>query len=255
MLISVTLPFYNEEGCVGQVVSELHRVLLDFGRPFEIVAVQNGSADHTAAILSSLMLELPYLRVETVRINRGFGFGVRAGLAACRGNIIGFMPGDGQIPSSSVPRLIAQMEDTGAVVAQGRRVIRRDGFKRIIISWVFNAITKMLFAVQTSDVNGHPKFMRRDAYEALDLQSYDSFLDAEILLKATRVGMKLCEIPLEFLKRETGSSAVRWWTCAEFLFNLFDARFDPNDRWGFNKISAFSPVGSVEHEDFAKELV
>jgi glycosyltransferase involved in cell wall biosynthesis len=236
--LSIVLPFYNEEACVTQVIADLDTALKSAGFVYEIVAVQNGSHDRTGKILDQLAAAYPALRVVVVPVNRGFGYGLIQGMAASTGEVVGFMPGDGQIDPAVVAPLLRKMEESGAEVAQGRRITRGDGWLRWFVSKSFNLLVALLFTLPTRDINGHPKLMRRRCYETLDLRSADSFLDAEILLKGQRLGARFCQLDLDFRRRETGHSSVRIGTCVEFVRNLLKARFLKDDPWGLHRLPA-----------------
>ncbi len=82
----------------------------------------------------------------------------------------------------------------------------------------------------------------------MKLRSGDDFLDAEIMLKAKRLGLKICGLDVEFLKRKTGRSKVRIKTCFEFLANLPKARFLRKDPWGLHELRPGDlPMASPEH--------
>lgn len=229
---SIVLPFYNEEACVEQVISEIHAVLNQTGISFEIVAVQNGSQDHTPYILANLQKQFSELSVVDVPINRGFGYGVIQGLARSTGKVVGYMPGDGQIDPTVLPLLLQRIEQTQADVCKGRRVVRRDGWYRWFISKVYNGIARCLFQLPTDDVNGHPKLMTRQAFSKLRLSSYDHFIDAELMLKAKALQLKISEVDLEFQKRGTGHSKVRLLAAGiEFLKNMLRVRFSKTHLW------------------------
>ncbi|GFP25038.1 hypothetical protein HKBW3S25_00488 [Candidatus Hakubella thermalkaliphila] len=237
-LVSLVLPFYNEEASVAKVISDVHAALGKAGVSFEIIAVENGSRDATGEILAELEKQYKELRIVHVRVNQGFGYGIMQGLSVCAGDIVGFMPGDGQVDPSVVLEILQRMEDTGAEVGKARRVVHHDGWQRRFISRSYNLLMRFLFGLPTDDTNGHPKLLTRRAYSAMHLRSHDSFLDAEILLKAQRLGVRVCEVNTKFHKRETGRSTVRLTTCVEFLCNLMQARFQREDPWGLNKLSA-----------------
>jgi glycosyltransferase involved in cell wall biosynthesis len=230
--LSIVLPFYNEEACVEQVISEIHSALSQIGIGFEIVAVQNGSQDHTSQILASLQKQFPELCVVDVPINRGFGYGVIQGLGRSTGKVIGYMPGDGQIAPFVLPLLLQRIEQTQADICKGRRVVRRDGWYRWFISKAYNWIARFLFQLPTDDVNGHPKLMTRQAFSTLRLSSHDHFIDAELMLKAKVLQLKISEVDLEFQKRATGHSKVRLFAAGiEFLRNMLRVRFSKARLW------------------------
>ncbi len=235
-LLSIVLPFYNEEQCVEEVVGGARGELERSGVSFEIVAVQNGSGDRTGQILARLEREHKALRVVVVPVNRGFGHGILQGLAECAGDIVGYMPGDGQVNPMVLSRLLRRMDETKADIGKGRRTVRRDGWHRAVVSSAYNTLMRICFGIPFDDVNGHPKLLTRHAYLALQLRSTDNFIDAELVLKAQRLDLTVCEVDLEFEPRKTGRSTVRWTTCLQFLVNLARARLPFADPWGLRAL-------------------
>jgi glycosyltransferase involved in cell wall biosynthesis len=235
-LLSIVLPFYDEEECVEEVVGAVRGELERSGVSFEIVAVQNGSRDRTGPILARLAREHKAVRVVAVPVNRGFGDGILRGLTECAGDIVGYMPGDGQVPPAVLCRLLRRMDETQADIGKGRRTVRRDGWHRKAVSHAYNTLMKVGFGVPFDDVNGHPKLLTRRAYLALRLRSADNFIDAELVLKAQRLGLATCEVDFEFEQRRTGRSTVRWTTCVQFLVNLARARLPFADPWGLSAL-------------------
>lgn len=230
--LSIVLPFYNEAGCVDRVVREAYETLQRAGLSFEMIAVQNGSTDGTADRLLALAARYPKLRIVAVPVNRGLGYGLLKGLAASTGVMLGFMPGDGQVDPLDVVRLVRLMEHRPADVGVGRRVSRRDGRIRWFVSKACNIFAHLLFQLPTDDINAHPKILTRPAFARLNIQSHNCFIDAEILIKAKRLGLKIGVMDLIFRPRETGSSKVRWTTGLEFAWNMVRARFMPKNPWG-----------------------
>lgn len=230
--LSLVIPFYNEEDCVAQVILEVHASLVHLGLAFEIVAVQNGSGDRTPQLLGQLEQTLGGLRVVGVPKNLGFGYGVLRGLDASVGDMLGFMPGDGQIDPAALGLVLSRMAETQADICKGRRIIRHDGWQRRLVSTSYNLLARIFFGVTTDDLNGHPKLMTRHAYTAMRIQSADHFIDAEIMLKAQWLGLRVSEVDLEFRKRETGRSKVHLLAGSlEFLRNLFLVRLGIRKLW------------------------
>lgn len=243
LLVSVVVPFYNEEACVEQTCTDLRATLQQAGLQFEIVAVQNGSWDKTGELLKGLASRYREFRLVDVPVNKGFGYGVLQGLLACTGDIVGWMPGDGQIPSISVAQVLAEMRRTGAPVGKTRRINRRDDWTRRLFSAVLNRFARLMLGISTSDVDGTPKLLQRAAYEALRLRSYDSFLDMEVLVKAKRLGLRICEIDVPSLARIGGRSKVRWLeTSTEFVRNVLRAKFLKHDPWGIHALDSLRKV-------------
>lgn len=233
---SIALPFYNEEACVAEAIGDIYAALINAGVSFEIIAVQNGSGDRTPQILDSLKSKYERLRVVEVPVNKGFGYGVIQGLNAAQGDIIGFMPGDRQIDAAAVPRILAEVEATQSDIGKVKRVRRRDGWQRQVASRCFNSLMRLVFNLRMDDINGEPTLLRRQVYAAMGICSTNSFLDVEIVLKARKLGCKICQVDAEFHRRTSGRSTVNLGTALEFFINIFRARFYRNDPWGINKL-------------------
>lgn len=214
------------------------------GFSFELIAVQNGSSDRTPEVLLELEKQMKHLSVVNVPANRGFGYGVIQGLKNCSGQIIGYMPGDGQIPAEAVPALVEKMQKEQAQIGKGCRVVRNDGGMRKIVTFVYNAFVWLLFRLPTSDVNSNPKLMTSFAYQSIQPCSHDFFIDPEILLKASRLGLKFCEVEIVSPKRDQGRSKLGVLRVGlRFAMNLIIVRFRKNDPWGIHSVK---PARSME---------
>ncbi len=235
-LVSIILPFYNEEACVEQVLMDLRATLRKAGLRFEIIAVQNGSWDRTSEILNRLSALYPDVQVMDIPVNKGFGFGVLQGAAVSKGDFVGWMPGDGQVPSGAVPQVLSEMARTVSDVGKTCRVSRNDGWIRGLASKVMNTFARVMLGVSTRDVDGTPKLFRREALQTLRLRSNDSFVDMEALVKARRLGLKVCEVDVPSLARVGGRSKVRVLeTSVEFIANVLRVRFGRSDPWGLRE--------------------
>lgn len=220
MKLSLVIPLYNEEANVEAVAGAILHTLRAAGLEFELVLVDNGSRDRTAALIDRLGSENPEIRKVTVAVNQGYGWGVLQGLRAANGQVLGFMGGDGQTDPADIPKVYRKLVDEDLPLAKVRRVRRHDGAIRILVTLLANLAFFLAFRLRTTDVNGTPKLMRRELYESLDLQCKDWFVDAEVMIKCARRGVRFAEVPVTFGARERGSSNVRLATIVEFLRNI-----------------------------------
>ena len=219
-MLSLVIPLYNEEENVTPVAGALLETLGREAIPFELVLVDNGSGDGTAAAIDELRRDHPEVRKVTVPVNQGYGWGVLQGLAAAEGEILGFMGGDGQNDPSDVVQVYRRLLQERVPLAKVRRVQRQDGPSRVFVTAVANLLFRLLFGLRTADVNGTPKLMTRDLYETLAPRSKDWFIDAEIMIGCARRGIPYAEVQTTFRARKGGSSNVRWATLLEFLRNI-----------------------------------
>lgn len=217
------MPFYNEEASAERVIRDICLFFRSKGIVFEVVCVQNGSTDTTAERLLAAAATFSEVRIVTVPVNRGYGYGIRQGLSAARCAIVGYVDGDGQVLPEDIYRVLAPMETARASMAT--RIERGDGEQRRVVSFFFNALFRLLTRTRVRDVNAKPKFFLREDVERLALISDGWFIDGEIILKAGVLGIVWAQVPLRFQKRAGGRSHVRARTIIEFLRQLFSWRF------------------------------
>jgi dolichol-phosphate mannosyltransferase len=167
LAISVIVPVRNEAGNIAPLIAEIEAALS--GRAFEIVYVDDGSADATQAELLALMAERPWLRQIRHRQSCGQSAAVRTGVAHARAAMVVTLDGDGQNDPAFIPALIAVLENgaprTGLVA--GQRVGRQaTGFKRMQ-SRIANAVRGGVLKDGTRDTGCGLKAFRRDMFLAL----------------------------------------------------------------------------------------
>jgi undecaprenyl-phosphate 4-deoxy-4-formamido-L-arabinose transferase len=151
-------------------VEELHRrtiaALDPLGRPFEVIYVDDGSADGTFAALERL--HAGDARVRAVRFKRNFGQhpAMHAGLARARGDIVITMDGDLQNPPEDIPRLVEAI-DAGYDVASGRRTAREDTWGRTLPSRLINGMLRRFTGVAIADFGCAFNGYRRSVVEPM----------------------------------------------------------------------------------------
>ncbi len=149
------------------------------------------------------------------------GWDMRRGLEAATGRFLVVMDGDAQNPVGDAAKMYRLMKGSGADVMKGRRVLRHDGIYRKFVSIGYNVLFRLLFrTVGLWDINGKPKALTRAAYERMQLQSDDWFIDAEIVLTARKLGLRIEEMPVVFMQNRERASFVRPSAVWEFLVNM-----------------------------------
>jgi dolichol-phosphate mannosyltransferase len=165
--VSVVVPVRNEAGNIGPLVEEIERAL--DARPFEIVYVDDGSTDATAAELETLMATRPHLRHVRHAQSCGQSAAVRTGAGAARAPIVVTLDGDGQNDPAFIPALVSALEAGAPRVAliAGQRVGRKDtGFKKVQ-SRIANAVRNAVLRDGTRDTGCGLKAFRRDVFLVL----------------------------------------------------------------------------------------
>ncbi len=166
--LSVVVPVRNEAPNVAPLVAEIEAACAGL-QPFEVVYVDDGSSDDTAAQVLRLAAERPWLRLVRHAESCGQSAAVRTGVRAARGAIVATLDGDGQNDPAFIPALVAALDAAGegTGLAAGQRVGRKDtGFKRFQ-SRVANGVRGRVLRDGTRDTGCGLKAFRRDVYLSL----------------------------------------------------------------------------------------
>jgi len=224
-MLSLVLPAYNEAAGLREMVEDLLEALTNAQIPFELILVDNGSQDGTKHVIHALVGRDVRIKATYIPVNRGFGWGVLCGLREASGDVVGYMASDGQVHPKDVARLVELLDVESCDIAKVRRDVREDGSLRKFQSGAFNLLMRRVFGISCGDVNGSPKIMRCDVLDRLVLTSRDWFLDAEIMIKAHKLGLTLAELPIRARARVHGRSNVSIRSVFGFLWNIGRYRF------------------------------
>ena len=222
--LTLTIPLYDE---VGNVEREARGLLNSFrtaGVPLVLQLVDNGSSDGTRSVIERLERQEPEVRGIYLDENRGYGGGIQAGMAQASTPLLGYMWGDGQVEAADVIRIYRRLVGDQLDIAKARRVTRMDGWRRVIVTRVYNTTTLWMFHITSTDANGCPKLFTREAWDQLSPSSVDWFLDPEIMIGVARKGLKVGEVDVIARARDFGASKVGVATIVEFCINLLRTR-------------------------------
>jgi glycosyltransferase involved in cell wall biosynthesis len=230
MLVSVVVPAYQEgatlEECLTRVVS--------LGLSTELIVVDDGSTDDTAAILRRLREgPMPDLKVITHPVNRGKGAAVRDGIGASTGGVVLILDADLEYDPDDIPRLIAPILDGFADAVYGTRLRGGGHPQRAHLFWHYlgnrflSLLTNVLYNTTISDMEVGYKVFRGDLIRSLDLTSDGFGFEPEVTAKILRRGnVRLYELPISYYGRtyEEGKK-VTWRDGALAVYQLIRFRF------------------------------
>jgi glycosyltransferase involved in cell wall biosynthesis len=200
--ISAVLPAFNEEGNLEQSVGRMAAALNDQARAFEVIVVDDGSQDGTAALLARLKAIHPSLRVVRHPVNRGYGAALRSGFAAARYPWVFLMDADNQFDPADVAVLLAAAAD--ADIVAGYRKQRRDPLPRRLNAWAFFTLVTILFGRLARDVNCAFKLIRRDLLDRMELHSEGALINTEVFVLARQLHARVVEVPVQHYPRTSG---------------------------------------------------
>ena len=200
--ISAVMPAFNEEANLEQSVGRMAAALAAQARAFEVIVVDDGSRDGTAAVLERLKPIHPSLRVVRHPVNRGYGAALRSGFAAARYPWVFLEDADNQFDPADVAALLARAAD--ADIVAGYRKRRRDPLLRRLNAWAFFTLVTILFGRLAKDVNCAFKLMRRDLLERMNLHSEGALINTEVFVLARQLHARVVEVPIQHYARTSG---------------------------------------------------
>jgi dolichol-phosphate mannosyltransferase len=214
MKFSVVIPAHNEEGSIARTVQAVTARLQEEGIDYEIVCVDDGSTDATAAILASLAEHDPHVRYVRSPYRNGFGLATRAGLEAFTGDAVAIVMAD---LSDSPDDLIAyyRLLQAGYDCAFGSRflpgsVVRDYPRGKLVINRLVNAGIRVLFGHGYNDTTNAFKAYRREVIATVQpLLSHHFNLTVELPLKAIVRGHSYVITPISWTNRRSGESKLR----------------------------------------------
>lgn len=205
--LSVIVPAYNEAARILPSLHRLVRYLDRHGAPYEVLVVDDGSRDGTAAVVERFGSEC--LAVQLIRLpaNQGKGAAVRKGMLEARGRLLLFTDADSATPIEELQRLEQAVID-GADLAIGSRTLAsrdprytvRARWHRSVLGALFNMLVRRAGIVGIADTQcGFKLFRRSVAQDLFSVASINGYgFDLELLFVAQRRGYRIAEVPVNW---------------------------------------------------------
>lgn len=200
--LSLVVPVYNEELVLERSLAALFAYAEGLRMPFEVLCVDDGSHDRSAAILAAHAARDARLRVERHAANRGKGAAVRTGMLAASGARVVFLDADLSTPLEQTPALLAALETHDVALGNrrmsGAAIHRRQPWMRQTLGKGFTLLTRVLLASPVSDFTCGFKAFRRDAAQRIFSRStLDGWaFDAELVAIAHAQRLSIAQVPV-----------------------------------------------------------
>jgi glycosyltransferase involved in cell wall biosynthesis len=203
--ISLVLPAYNEAENIEPMVAEATPALESVSDDFEIIVVDDGSADDTAGVSSRVAESNPHVRLIQHPVNRGFGAAVFTGFTAAQKDWIFYTDADRQFVLDELSKFVPFMEQADLIA--GYRAPRRDPFMRVLYGKGWSMLCTLLFGYTVRDVDCGFKLFRREIIQELapKIASRGATFSIEWLVRAKRAGYRFAEVPVSHRPRVAGS--------------------------------------------------
>ncbi|MCK5510081.1 glycosyltransferase family 2 protein [Candidatus Parcubacteria bacterium] len=218
MYLSAVVPIYNEEGAIKNLHKKIVNVLEKINKPFEIIFVNDGSADRTLEI----MKKLKPLTIINFRKNFGQTAAMDAGIKQAKGKYIIIMDGDGQNDPEDIPKLIEKLKLDGMDVLSGWRKNRKDHFLKKFSSKCAAVLRRILINDGIHDSGCSLKIYKRECFKRVDLYGeMHRFIPAILKIK----GFKIGEVEISHNPRITGKTKYNWKRGVKGILDIFAVWF------------------------------
>lgn len=214
--LSLVIPCYNEAKNLADLVSKCRQLTTD--PRIEIILVDNGSTDDTPALMRALLEGCPRCRSVRVEHNRGYGFGILAGLEAATGELMGWTHADLQTDPLDVLRGLELFSRHGKQsFVKGRRHGRPLG--DVVFTIGMSIFESLLLRTPMWDINAQPTLFSRDFFHTWQHAPHDFSLDLYAYYRAQRAALSIKRFPVRFGARAHGVSHwnINWASKARFI--------------------------------------
>ena len=201
--LSVIVPAFNEEEGIRASLEGLSAELGRLGLPHEILVVDDGSKDNSAAILEALREKYPELKVVSHGVNRGYGAALRSGFSGATKDLVFYTDGDGQYDVLELKRFLPVLQE-GVDVVNGYKIARSDPFHRIVIGKVYLVLMRILFRFHVRDVDCDFRLIRRSALARISLRHSSGVICLELVKKLELAGFRFVDFPVHHYHRVAG---------------------------------------------------
>lgn len=205
---------WNEEEYLERAVNaatEISEELMAAGTitDYEVVIVDDASTDATPRLADAASAANPRVKVVHHAVNRKLGGSMKSGFAASTGDIVLYTDADLPFDMRELHKALRLMHQYEADVVAAYRFDRTgEGYVRVIYSFFYNLLVRVLFGCRFRDVNFAFKLVRRRVLDRIELKSEGSFIDAELMVSARKMGMEVVQFGVDYFPRTRGVSTL-----------------------------------------------
>lgn len=205
---------WNEEEYIARTLRAAHeagRTLMSSGEvsDYEIIVIDDASTDATGRMADEAAASDPRVRVVHHPVNRKLGGSIKSGFEAATGDLILYTDADLPFDMKELEKACRIMRQYDADIISAYRFDRTgEGYIRTVYSFIYNALVRVFFGVRMRDVNFAFKLCRGRIFEHITLASEGSFIDAELIVRARKLGYSIVQFGVDYFPRTRGVSTL-----------------------------------------------
>jgi dolichol-phosphate mannosyltransferase len=204
--ITTIVPVYNEATGVAAALEQIHAAVKQRFTDQEMLIVESGSTDNSAAICDEVAAQLDGVRVLHQDTRLGFGSALRLGFEQATRDLVWVVSSDLPFPLDVLDTALPLVQDHDCVLSyrsnDDRKLFRRTQ------SLAYNSLARSTLGLRNTHVNSQFKLYRRQVIQALHIDSEGWFIDTEIIYRLQTEGYRCAEIPVPLTERTTGESTL-----------------------------------------------
>lgn len=214
MTYSFIIPAFNEAAVIGQAVGAVLAYAERLAEPFEVIVVDDGSRDTTAAVAAQAAPGDRRVRVISLATNQGKGAAVRAGMLAAHGQWRIFLDADLSTAPAMLDRFLPHLGENDILIASravaGATLVVRQSFFRECSGRLFNAVVRGLVGLPFADTQCGFKVFAAHTMDVFERQEFPGWaFDVEVLVRALRRNYRVREIPVVWKNDPTTTVRTR----------------------------------------------
>lgn len=234
--VSVLVPAKDEAENLSLFVQLCDEAFRGRGERYEVIVIDDGSTDQTAAVLETLKARYPFLRSVRHRSQRGIAEALRSGYLAAQSDVLVFYPADLQFKPEDIPRLVAPILAGESDMVTG---FKQGVYEKAFVSRIYNGLSRTLFHIPVRDLNNVKAYRR----EVMDAQPVRPDWHRYMIVLAAAQGYTVTEIPIPVYPRNAGKSKFGFSRIPVGVIDMlavwFELRFGQKPLLLFGMLGAF----------------
>jgi len=202
--VSIFYPCYNDWGTMGSMVLITLKTAENLGIDYDVTIVDDGSDPLTQKLLDDIATEFPNVHILRHETNRGYGGALKSGASGTKDWIF-YTDGDAQYDVRELA-LLVEKAGPDVDVVQGYKIQRHDPVHRIVIGRVYHWLVRTMFGMKICDTDCDFRLIRRNVFDTVQLKHSSGVICAEMMMRITRAGFRIVEVPVHHYQRAHGKS-------------------------------------------------
>jgi len=212
--LTIFYPMWNEEETIGRAVAaafDAGDALIAAGEiaRYDVLIINDASTDSTGKLADEMAAADERVSVVHHETNRKLGGTLKTGFENAKGELVLYTDADLPFDMLEVRRAVRLMHYYEADVVSAFRFDRTgEGYIRSVYSGFYNGLVRVLFGVKMRDINFAFKLCRGSIFKKIELKSEGSFIDAELVIRAKKLGMNVIQFGVDYFPRTRGVSTL-----------------------------------------------